>query len=268
MSAVKQRLHEILERAEDDNLLSRSVDTFLVALILSNIVVVILESMAALQREYSQFFHRFDLVSVVIFTAEYVMRMWVCTVRDEYKGAVRGRLRYAVSPMAIVDLVAIVPFYLPLLFTFDLRILRLFRLLRLLRIIKVARYSSSLRLFQQVYVMKKSELTMCFFAILFLLVVSSSLIFFAEHEAQPEAFSSIPASMWWGVATLTTVGYGDMYPITPLGKFLGSVIALLGIGLFALPAGILGSGFVVAMRRTPSSRFFCPHCGEEIVRSS
>ena len=267
MEGVKQRLHEILEKAEDDNLLSRSVDGFLLALIVSNIAVVILESVASLRESYGGFFKDFELISVVIFTVEYVLRLWVCNVLPQYRGAF-GRIKYVLSPMAIVDLMAVLPFYLPLFFTFDLRMLRLFRLLRLLRLIKVARYSSSLRLFQQVYMMKKSELTMCFLAILFLLVIASSLIFLAENEAQPDAFSSIPESMWWGVATLTTVGYGDVVPVTSIGKFLGAIIAILGIGLFALPAGILGSGFVVAMRRQESSKFYCPHCSKEISRQS
>ena len=99
-----------------------------------------------------------------------------------------------------------------------------------------------------------------------ILVASSSLIFVVENEAQPEVFSSIPASMWWGAATLTTVGYGDITPVSPIGKVLGAIIAILGIGLFALPAGVLGSGFVVAMRRHESSKFYCPHCNKEITR--
>ena len=105
-------------------------------------------------------------------------------------------------------------------------------------------------------------------AIIFLLFIASTLIFHVRHEDQPDIFSSIPASMWWGVATLTTVGCGDIYPITPLGKFFGAIIALLGIGLFALPAGILGSGFVMALRRKSSSKFYCPHCYKEITRKS
>ena len=190
-------------------------------------------------------------------------RLWVCTEREKFVTAIRGRLRYALTPMALIDLAAILPLYLPLFFTVDLRLLRLLQLLRLL---KVIRYSESLRIFTDVYRMKKGELTMVFLVILFLLVMASALIFYVEPDAQTEAFSSIPASMWWGVATLTTVGYGDIYPITPLGRFLGAIIALLGIGLFALPAGILGSGFVGALRRKESSKFYCPHCSEEITR--
>ena len=262
MSAkLKHTLYHIMER--DDHVVGRLVDVALLLLISLNVVVVILETVPSLARAHGTLFYLIDLVSVVVFTIEYLLRLWVCTADSAFEGPIVGRLKYVLTPMALIDLVAILPFYLPFFFTFELRMLRLIRLLRLL---KVVRYSESLRIFGDVYRMKKSELTMCFLTILFLLVMASALVFHVEHEAQPEVFSSIPAAMWWGVATLTTVGYGDIYPITPLGKFFGAIIALLGIGLFALPAGILGSGFVVALRRKASSKFFCPHCNEEITR--
>lgn len=174
---------------------------------------------------------------------------------------------YATSAMALIDLVAILPFYLPFIVTFDLRVMRLIRLIRLLRLLKVFRYSESIQLFADVYRLKRQELSMVFLAIIFLLTISSALVFHLEHEAQPDEFSSIPASMWWGVATLTTVGYGDVTPITGPGRFFGAIIALLGVGLVALPAGILGSGFITIMRRKDSAgTFMCPHCHKEISR--
>ena len=185
MSRAKRKVYEILEQDVDPSLLSRSVDGFLLALIVSNITVVILESIVSLRESYGAFFENFELISVIIFSVEYVSRLWICTIRQQFQRGF-GRIRYALTPMAIVDLLAVLPLYLPLLFTFDLRMLRLFRLLRLLRLLKVARYSSSLRLFQQVYAMKKSELTMCFLAIMFMLVMASSLIFLVENEAQPQ----------------------------------------------------------------------------------
>ena len=261
---IRRQLFTIME--ENDRVLARVVDLFLLLWISLNVFVVLLESVAELNEEYGVFFQQFEIVSVVIFTLEYVLRLWVCTERAEFAEGAVGRVRYASTSMALVDLAAILPFYLPLLFPFDARMLRLIRLVRLMRLLKVIRYSESLRVFTDVYRMKKSELAMVFLVILFLLVMASAVIYHVEQEAQPEAFSSIPAAMWWGVATLTTVGYGDIYPITPLGKFFGAIIALLGIGLFALPAGILGSGFVGALRRKSSGRFYCPHCSEEITR--
>jgi len=144
---------------------------------------------------------------------------------------------------------------------------RALRLFRLFRVLKLARYSESIQTFVDVIRLKKEELMLMFFAILILLVISSSLMYNAEHEAQPEAFSSIPAAMWWGIVTLATVGYGDVYPITPWGKFIGSIVVILGIGLFALPTGVLASGFsevLAQKKREHKDHFVCPHCGRYI----
>jgi len=141
--------------------------------------------------------------------------------------------------MMLIDLVAIVPSYLPT--SLDLRAVRAFRLIRLL---KLTRHSASLTLVLEVLKRKRDELLSTAFVAALLLVVSSSLMYYAENATQPEVFSSIPAAMWWGVVTLTTVGYGDVYPVTLVGKLIGAVVAMTGIGLFAMPAGILGSGFM------------------------
>jgi len=130
----------------------------------------------------------------------------------------------------------------------DLRFIRAVRLFRLFRLFKMGRYSKAVFIFKKVLKEKKEELVLVIFVVLLLLIIFSSLMYFIEKEAQPEAFSSIPEAMWWGIITLTTVGYGDVYPITPLGKILGALIAFLGIGMFALPAGILGSGLVEVVR--------------------
>jgi voltage-gated potassium channel len=201
-----------------------------------------------------------------MFSLEYLCRLWVCTVDEKYRHPLKGRLRYARTNMALIDLVAILPFYLPFIIAFDMRIIRLMRLVRLFRLLKVARYSESLQTFTDVYRLKRQELYMVFLAIMFLLIISSAVVYHLENEAQPDDFSSIPAAMWWGVATLTTVGYGDVTPVTTLGKFFGSIIALLGIGLFALPAGVLGSGFITIMRRKGGGTFKCPHCRKEVER--
>ncbi|HSD56663.1 MAG TPA: ion transporter, partial [Methanotrichaceae archaeon] len=132
---------------------------------------------------------------------------------------------------------------------------------------KLARYSESLQTFVDVLKLKKEELGLMLFAILILLIVSSSLMYEAEHEAQPEAFSSIPAAMWWGIVTLATVGYGDVYPKTAMGKFIGSIVVVLGIGLFALPTGVLAAGFAEVLQRRKEKKrelTVCPHCGKRI----
>ena len=169
-----------------------------------------------------------------------------------------------ITPLALIDLLVVLPFYLPIVFP-DLRFMRALRLFRLFRVLKLARYSSSLQTFADVLKLKKEELLLMLFATLILLIISSSLMYNVEHEAQPDNFSSIPEAMWWGIVTLGTVGYGDICPVTPWGKFIGSMVMILGIGLFALPAGIMASGLteVLAKRKEEqkTAGMVCPHCG-------
>jgi len=260
---IRKRVFEILELAETGDLVSRICDVCLIGLIAANVLAVILETVPSLS-QYSGFFSTFEVVSVAIFTAEYLARVWACISDERYRGNVRGRFRFIVSPMALVDLAAILPFYLPALLPVDLRVLRALRLLRLLRVLKFGRYSGALRSLGAVFRAKKEELVITSSVVFLLVVLASSAMYFVEHEAQPEMFSSIPASMWWAVATLTTVGYGDTYPVTVLGKVLGAVVAVLGIGMFALPAGILASGFGEELQRRTERRRTCPHCGKSL----
>lgn len=261
---MKKRLYEILETASEDDSVSRVFDIFIITLISLNVLAVVLETVESLAIQFSRFFTLFEIGSIVVFTVEYVLRLWVCTANKEFSAPVTGRIRFILKPMALIDLVAILPFYLPVMFPLDPRFMRALRLFRLFRLFKMGRYSESLQTLGNVMKSKKEEMVVTFFVISLLLVFASSTIYYVEHDAQPEAFSSIPAAMWWGVAALTTVGYGDVYPITPIGKFLGAVIALLGIGMFALPAGILASGFAEELQKKSGGKRICPHCGKNI----
>lgn len=216
-------------------------------LIVLNVAAVILETVPSLWAAYRPFFVSFEVLSVAVFTVEYGVRVWGSVEDPRYRGAVRGRLRFAVTPMAVIDLLAVLPALLPV-FGFDLRILRGARLFRLVRILKLGRYSRALRTVGRVFRKRRPELVIALSALGFLLLVASSLMYFAEHEAQPQKFSSIPAAMWWGVVTLTTLGYGDVYPVTLAGRILGGVFALTGLLMVALPTAILGAGFVDEMR--------------------
>lgn len=236
------------------------VDYFIMLLILANVFAVILETVDPIYAGYERQFFTFEVVSVVIFSVEYVGRLWSATEHPEYQHPVWGRLRYAVSPYMIIDLIAIAPFYLAAFV--DLRFLRALRLLRFLRLLKITRYTNALQLFARVIRSKRSELTVTSIIGVILLLVASSSMYFAERTAQPEAFSSIPAAMWWGVITLTTVGYGDVTPVTTLGRVLGAAIAVIGIMIFALPASILAAGFIEASRE---ELVRCPHCEQEIA---
>lgn len=239
---LKQIIYEILEVSSSTNLYSLADDIIIQFLIVLNITAFIASTSPVFSVEYQKLFENIEIVSSLIFTIEYILRIWVCTVDSKYSHPIWGRIKYALTPLSLIDFVSILPFYLLLLFP-QLSFVYLISLIRLLRLIKISRYSESVRTLGIVLNSKKEELFVTAFAVFILLIFASSLMYFVESSAQPQSFGSIPDAMWWGVVTLTTVGYGDIYPITPIGRFLGSMLAFLGIGIFALPAGIISSGF-------------------------
>jgi voltage-gated potassium channel len=180
---------------------------------------------------------------VAVFTVEYLLRLWSAPESGRFTGAIAGRLRFALTPLALVDLFAVLPAYLPMLGV-DLRVLRGVRLVRIVRILKLARYSRALRSLGRAFRRRREELVVTFSMIGLVVLIASSVMYYAEHPVQPEAFGSIPESLWWGVVTLTTLGYGDVVPMTVLGRVMGGIFALSGLLLVALPTAILGSAFV------------------------
>ena len=254
LTNLKRKVYDVLIDVDVDKRADRLVALFLMVLIIANGLAVMLETVKELEFKYSGYFYLFELVSVAVFTLEYILRLWAVTLNPIYKKPLSGRLRYALTPMALIDMAAILPFYLPIALSIDLRLLRLLRLFRLFRLFKMTRYVESMKTFQNVFKAKKTELTLTAVLIGLLLVFASSAMYAVENESQPDKFSSIPETLWWGVITLTTIGYGDIYPITPLGKVIGGFIAFLGIGLFALPAGILASGFSEELQKQRERR--------------
>ena len=263
---MRKRLNQILRPAVGGDVASRTCDIFILSVISLSVIGIILESVQSIHDGAPGVFHWIEIVSVAIFTVEYVLRLWSCVEESKYKHPILGRARFALTPLALIDLAAILPFYLPFVGV-DLRFIRVVRLLRLFRVAKVGRYSRSLQLLGRVIRGKKEELGVTLFILLLLVVLASCFLYHAENAAQPDAFPSIPAAMWWAVATLTTVGYGDIYPVTAAGKCLASVIAILGIGMFALPTGILGAGFVEEVQARKRQAKRCPHCGKVIGES-
>ncbi len=259
---LKQRVYRLLE-SEDEG---RYIDIFIICLITLNVAAVVLGTVDWIYTPYAVFFDAFEIFSVAVFTIEYLLRVWSCTVDPRFSDPVKGRLRFMRTPLAVVDLFAFLPFYLPFMLP-DTRVLRAVRIFRVFRILKLTRYSESLSIFAEVLRSKRDEMLLVFISIVILLLISSTMMYEVEHDAQPEKFSSIPAAMWWGIVTLATVGYGDVFPITPAGKLIGSFVVILGIGLFALPAGIIASGFgEVLQRRKEQREMICPHCGKPIRR--
>ena len=255
-----------LNPGDDD---SKTVDTFIIGLIGINVLLVIIETEPA-SAAWATHFEVAEAISTLIFSVEYVLRLWIAPLDPRYQHRLYGRLRYAGSPMAMVDFIAIAPFFLVFIENLDLRIARAIRLMRLVRILKMGRYAHAVTTLYQVFVRKKEELAIANFVSIMLLILCSSVIYFVEHHAQPEGFRSIPESMWWAVVTLTSVGYGDVSPVTPLGKLIGAVVCMIGVLMVALPTGILASGFLEEMREQradhPGAGFcFCPHCGKVLV---
>ncbi|MES1215603.1 MAG: ion transporter [Bacteroidota bacterium] len=268
--AAKKKVHGLLHpEIVGDSRWDKVINSFIIILIILNVVAVMLETVSSFHDTYEkqQFFHYFDLISVIIFSIEYVLRVWSSNHEEKYKHPLKGRLRYMVSPAALIDLLAILPsalFYMHVFVGVDLRVLRILRLMRFFRLFRLTSYLKSARLVINVFKSKFNELLLAFVLTMFLIIIASCLVYFAEHIKNPKQFSSIPATMWWAIVTLATVGYGDIVPITVMGKVFASIIILAGVALLALPAGIITSGFLDEMRKLRQpQRLRCPHCGKE-----
>jgi voltage-gated potassium channel len=262
-------VYGLLLSPEFETRAERLVRAFVSIIILANVSMVVLETVPSIEARLASFFRVFEIVSIAIFTIEYGLRVWAAVEDPRYIRPFFGRLRYMVSVFALIDLFAIVPFFLPHVFRCDLRFLRGLRLLRLIRVVKLGRHSDALDMYGQILLQKRAELAVSMALLALLLLMASSAMYFLEHEAQPHQFCSIPAAMWWGIVTLTTIGYGDIVPVTVGGRLFGSFIAVIGVGFVALPSAILVSGMMeqLELRKTrlaaltePHDRA-CPHCG-------
>ena len=247
--AIRKRIYEVLAVAVPGDRFSRVVDIGILCLILLNVAALILETVPEYQRRHGDLFTTFENVSLAIFAVEYLLRLWSCVDGAEYRRPFRGRLRFASTPLVVIDLLAV----LPALLGFDTRFVRILRLL------KLARYIEPMRMLQRVVVRKRTELLVAVIIIGIAMVFTACLIF-AVEEGKP-GFESIPQAMWWSIITLTTVGYGDASPQTPLGQLLAGIVAVMGIAMFALPTSILGAAFVEEINKKQTRRV-CPHCGK------
>ena len=256
--------HQLLDHRDGGHTpAERLADRLLLTLVSLNAAAVVLDTVKELDQRYHALFVGIELLSLYVFTLEYLARVWSCVEDPRYQQPLLGRLRYMLTPLALIDLLAVLPFYLSL----GGLNLRLARLLRVVRVLKVARYIQALHLIEHVVRRKRTELLVALGVIGVMLLLVSTLMYAIEGPTQPDKFGSIPESMWWGVATLTTVGYGDVFPITPAGKVLSGVIAVLGLGLFAIPTGILASGFSEHLQEEHASEpafAYCPHCGAKL----
>jgi len=273
----KQVIFEVIQPAENGRIASKIFDLIILGFILLSVISVFITTFD-LPQEYQKSLQQIELISLIVFSAEYLLRIWTADLLYPRYGFFRSRIKYVLSGMALIDLLAILPFYLPMLLPVNLIGIRAVRLVRLLRLLKLNRYSDALTSIGRVFKSKSREIFASLFFVLILLVVASLLIYYAEHDAQPNQFQNAFSGLWWAVATLTTVGYGDIYPITPVGRLLGAAIAILGIGMVAVPTSILSAGFVEFLEKktespspqpeekksSESEKKYCPYCGKKL----
>ena len=238
---MRKRIFEIVQPDDGTSILSRVFDRLITSLILASVVIVFAGTFD-LQTNTRRILFVLESIASIVFTIEYILRIVTADFLYPKHGVFAARVKYITSPMAIVDLVAILPFWLPMLLPGTMLGIRALRLVRLLRIFKLNRYFDAMKAIGEVLVAKKRELLGSFFFVAILMLISSLLMYSAEHYAQPDVFRNAFSGLWWAVATLTTVGYGDIYPVTVLGKLVGAFIAFSGLAAVAIPTGIITSG--------------------------
>ncbi len=243
LSQLKHRIYNILNIDDPDDTTTRLVNVFLIILLLINLAAFMLQTFEDISARYAMIFTYLEEFSVVIFTVEYLLRLWVADLNPLYFGRVTGRLRYMFTDiLAITDLIAILPYYLPIVLPFDILVIRVLRLFRLARLAKLARYSDSLDMIERVIVKQREFLLITLAIQMVLLLVSAATMFYLEHEAQPEKFANILSAFIWGISAMTATGFASLYPITPLGKVAGAVLTFFEIIAMALPIGVITAG--------------------------
>ncbi|MBQ7520888.1 MAG: ion transporter [Clostridia bacterium] len=280
---IKEEAANLLVKDDGDSLPSRIVDWSIMLMIFLSVLAIILESFAPVAVRYYKQFRSFETFTVIFFSVEYAARIWTADVM--YPKARFPRLKYLFSFMALMDLLAILPWYLPF-FSADLRflrVLRMMRLFRLTRVVKLGRYLTALQSIKRVIRLSASRLIAAVTLCLVMMLLSAIVIYTVESTVQPEQFPNVLASLWWAVMTLTTVGYGDVYPITGIGRFFAGIISLVGIGIIAIPTGIIAAGFTTVMPKEEKEEIeeiekeieseegieepkleYCPFCGKKL----
>lgn len=248
IAALRRRVYNVIEIGRGEDATSKAFDVFIVALIVLNVAAFVAETVPSLQTRYAAEFHRFEVFSVIVFTIEYLARLWVA-VEVPFLARVsplQARFKMALRPALVIDLLAILPFYVGHIFALDLRVLRI---LRLLRFFKLSRYSPALHTLVRVIGNERRALAGALLLLVAAVLFASTGMHYLEQHAQPDKFGSVPDAAWWAIATLTTVGYGDVAPITPVGRFFGSIVMVAGLCILALPVAIISTGFAQEVGR-------------------
>ncbi|WP_019029111.1 ion transporter [Colwellia piezophila] len=247
VQSYRAKVYQLLEGHSNISIAAKFINLLLIILIITNVIAAIFESESTYHQQYLFEFALFEFISLSIFCAEYLLRLWCCVEAEEYAHLPKSkaRLQYVFTPLALIDLIAILPFIIAMFFSIDLRSLRLIRVLRLL---KLTHYFKGFNIFITVITKEFKSITAAMMVMLFLIIIAASLMHAIEGKIQPETFGSILRALWWSVVTMTTVGYGDVVPITAIGKVIATLIMLIGVGLVALPAGMLAARFGEELR--------------------
>lgn len=241
---IKKRVHCLLDSPDPEDQWAVLVQVGIATSILINTITIVLFTVPSINHRYEYLLTPIMTVCIGIFTVEYLLRLWSCTSARDLKGRIRDRLRYALGLYLIIDLISIVPFFFPYVAPRHLALVRTLRIVSIFKLGRYSRYSSSLDQLIRVLLRKQEIFGIMFFFLVFIVLFSSTIMYLVEYPVQPDKFSSIPAAMWWAIMTVTTVGYGDIIPVTPLGKIIGSLFTVSGVLVLALPSAILATGFI------------------------
>ena len=260
---MKKKIYNLVEKGSHGSRFNLLFDYLIIVLIILNVIAIAIDTITGLSTSFQKSLKYFEIISIGIFTIEFLMRVYVSDITHPARTKGGSIPKFIASPFGLIDLLAILPFYIPFIIKVDLQFLRILRLIRFFRIFKISRYNSTLKLIRDVIKEKRAELGMTVFIAALFLLISAFLIYHVENPVQPDKFPDIFSSLWWAIATLTSIGHGDIYPITSIGKIINGLVAVLGIGLIALPTGILSAGFVEKIKQS-KNQTKCPHCGKEI----
>ena len=241
---IQDRLFHMVSVGIVDEPVNQAYDILSTSALIINLIASILYTFSSINRRYGVVLQRIEAVTVFFFAIDYLLRLLTARCLYPGKGSRRAVLKYMLSAAGIIDLLSFLPYYLPFFFPAGAAAFRMFRVARILRLFRINAYYDSLNVITEVLSSKKQQLMSSVFIILILMIASSLCMYSLEHEAQPTVFSNAFSGIWWSVSTLLTVGYGDIYPVTPLGKFFGIIISFLGVGMVAIPTGIISAGFV------------------------
>ena len=266
---LKLNIFNILKISSEKSLVGIVFDWFIMTLIVVNVVFIIIDTFEGVPQYVKETSDYVEFFSLIIFTIEYALRLWTADILNPSIRPLKARKKYMFSFMAIIDLLAIIPSYIPLILTIDLSILRALRLLRLLRMLKFNRYTTALSRIGNVVKNRAPQLISSMIVLFILMIISSLLMYHAENEIQPDVFKNAFSGIWWTTSSITNLGYGDIFPVTTLGKILSIIVALFGISLIAVPTGIIAAGFsedVITERKEASKeqKHFCPYCGKNL----